>query len=501
MPHAIVRLTLGFVLSVAAQISAADRTSLDSTFHELEARVRHTNASGKLEISVSKPLIISSRITHPELGAHEQPHLFKRPCGDIHLVFHSDGDTHGATRVVLRSSDKGQTWQSMPIGVNRHEAVGVLRNGTVLVYDDYAFRKQGNVFAGQMCVSRDGGRTFGPVELALFHRPNNVATACAGTYWNAKDLDKYRSTSARWSDQLCHALWRSVLEKPDGTLIACAHTSYQGDAKGRARVVCYHSTDGGRTWGGESTVAYDPAVDGEGFVEPVMSFCFNGDVLCMMRHGLWQARSRAGIYLGDTAFARSKGVNVQAFPDWRYVYKVVGRDVIIAGRDQPCPIAQVPNRQPIAWTGLPRLGTMKAATEFLRLYVGTRFLYPGQTGIEFLPRRAVAVPADLDVLKVPTVQFNFTYWGQNGFYEMANNFLSSVDVNIGGHTWPEAMPAETHRQTHPEYFALIGGKRCCTSKDYRGKWTEQYCISGPLKVKDAAAITIQGAKGLGELVF
>jgi len=272
----------------------ADPPRLYGTFHELNPRRRHTEVSGRLDISVGEPFIISSRITNRELGTHEQPHLFKMPCGDIHLVFHSDGDIHGATRVVLRSSDEGKTWEPMPIGVNRHEAVGVLRDGTVLAYDDYAFRKEGNVFAGQMCVSKDGGRTFGPVELAFFHRPADAASVDAGTYWHAKDLGKYRTTSAKWSDHLCHALWRSVLQKEDGTLIACAHTGYQGDKKGRARVVCYHSTDGGRNWTSESTVAYDPDVGGEGFVEPVMSFCSNGDVLCMMRHGLWQARSTNG---------------------------------------------------------------------------------------------------------------------------------------------------------------------------------------------------------------
>ncbi|HJN11352.1 MAG: exo-alpha-sialidase [Pirellulaceae bacterium] len=267
---------------------------LFGTFHELEPKRRHTKVSGKLDISVSKPFIISSKVGNPQLGAHEQPHLFKMPCGDIHIVFHSDGDIHGATRVVMRSRDKGKSWEPMPISVNRHEAVGVLTDGTVLVYDDYAFRRKGNVFVGQMCVSQDGGRTFGPVELASFHRPNTAGSVAAGTYWQAKDLDKYRTTSAKWSDQLCHALWRSVLQKKDGTLIACAHTHYRSDKKGKARVVCYHSRGGGRTWGSESTVAYDPEVGGEGFVEPVMSLCSNGDVLCMMRHGLWQARSTDG---------------------------------------------------------------------------------------------------------------------------------------------------------------------------------------------------------------
>jgi hypothetical protein len=87
-----------------------------------------------------------------------------------------------------------------------------------------------------------------------------------------------------------------VLETADGSLIACAHTAYQGEAK--ARTICYHSTDKGRTWGSESTVAYDPDMWGEGFVEPVMSFCSNGDLLCVMRTDghlpLMQSRSTDG---------------------------------------------------------------------------------------------------------------------------------------------------------------------------------------------------------------
>jgi len=269
------------------------RPKRHGTFHELPPKFRHTDVSGKLDITVTEPFVISSRITRPELGAHEQPHLFKMQDGSVLLIFHKDGDIHGAKRVVLKSTDKGKTWTPFPIPVNRAETVAVLRDGTVVIYDDYAFRKEGNTFVGQMCVSTNSGMTFGAIELAEFYRPANGASSKAGTYWKPKDLAKYRSTSAKWSDELCHALWRSALEKEDGTLIACAHTRYTGDK--RARSVCYHSTDKGRTWGSESTISYDATMHRH---EPVMSLCSNGDVLCIMRTGggrpLMQARSTDG---------------------------------------------------------------------------------------------------------------------------------------------------------------------------------------------------------------
>ena len=180
---------------------------------------------------------------------------------------------------------------------------------------------------------------------------------------------------------------------------------------------------------------------------------------------------KPGIYLGDTAFARSNGVNVASFPDWRYVHKVVGRDVIVAGREQPCPIAATPDRPRNAGNGMDRLGTMKAATDFLRQYGGVRFLLPGETGIEFLPTPAITVPANLDVLKIPSLQFKFFSFDNENFYDVANNGFPAVDVDTFPHSWGFLIPQKTYSETHPEYFALISGKRLSSGG--------QYCISNP----------------------
>ena len=186
---------------------------------------------------------------------------------------------------------------------------------------------------------------------------------------------------------------------------------------------------------------------------------------------------KPGIYLGDTAFARSNGVNVASFPDWRYVHKVVGRDVIVAGRDQPCPVPLPPTWIQNGWgrnasTGMDRLGTSKAAADFLRQYAGVRFLLPGETGIEFLPTPVIAVPTDLNVVKIPALQYFYWGGGGNSFYEVANNWFPLVDMSLPSHSWPTAIPAKIYGETHPEYFALINGKRYTKPGD-------QYCISNP----------------------
>ncbi|MCL4203831.1 MAG: DUF4838 domain-containing protein [Pirellulaceae bacterium] len=195
---------------------------------------------------------------------------------------------------------------------------------------------------------------------------------------------------------------------------------------------------------------------------------------------------RPAIYLGNTAFARAHGIDVAALPGWGYVHRVVEqREVIIAGRDHPAPDQSDNSRRP-TWD---RIGTAKGVADFVRQYAGTRFLYPdlapyqsvkaaaqidllASPAIEFLPAPTIAVPDDLDAQHTPTIAFNTAHPAGGSFYDLANNRFPRVDEVFGGHTWERAVPVEEYRESHPEYFALVGGQRLL---DDRG----QYCISNP----------------------
>ena len=196
--------------------------------------------------------------------------------------------------------------------------------------------------------------------------------------------------------------------------------------------------------------------------------------------------AKPGLYLGDTAFARANGVEVGKLRGWGYVHKVVGRNVIIAGRDHPSPDTGAARVRRPNWD---RVATAKGVADFLREYVGTRFLYPDlyprqaisgaakidllkSPAFEFLPTPVIAVPADLHIQKTPVLQFNMAYPPRGSFYDIANNRFPRVDAVFGGHTYHRAVPPDKYRETHPEYFALVGKQRL---NDGRG----QYCISNP----------------------
>lgn len=212
------------------------------------------------------------------------------------------------------------------------------------------------------------------------------------------------------------------------------------------------------------------------------AFQANGCEVPVVSEGKRDA-ARPCIYLGNTAFARTHGVETFHLAGWGYVLKTVGREVIIAGNDQPAPSGPDPNPRR-AWD---RVGTAKGVVDFLRQYVGVRFLYPDlppwtpissaapvdfltSPSIEFLPVTKIAIPTDLHIQKTPCLEYNVGYPQQGSFYDIALNRFPLVDVRVGAHTYERACPPEKYRQSHPEYFALLGGNR--TEKG-------QYCISNP----------------------
>ena len=265
------------------------------TFHELTPELRHTDVSGKLDITVSKPFVISSTITHPERGGHLFPTLarLRKPDDDIFMIFNKEGDFLGAHRNILRSGDKGKTWTDVPCPVNSPMVIGTLRDGTVLCYDFYGFMKNSGLFIKEMGRSADGGKTFQARLLAPVESPLSIETVA----YPDKCVSRYRKTSAQWSGFDGGNFSRTLLELADGSLVVDGCAVFKGaPTKGiytYIRIVLYRSTDKGKTWRYHATVAYDPKI---GFHEPVVARCSDGSLLCMMRingyQPMMQTRSR-----------------------------------------------------------------------------------------------------------------------------------------------------------------------------------------------------------------
>ena len=238
----------------------------------------------ELKIVVGEPWTISNSVSAE--GEHIYPDLWRLQDGTLLLDYHLDPDIDPARRACLRSVDNGKTWTPDPPRVVREEALVQLRDGTVLAYNGHAFpvtpgSKQSK---GSMFRSRDGGQTFeGPIEVTF-----NMVKA---------SREPIPKPDPKYELYVAVVLWRSILELPDGSLLALLFSFFEGDTK--YRTVTAISTDQGLTFDYLSTIGYDPSPDlgryFEGFNEGVLSWTTEGDILCVVRvgsfHSLRQTRS------------------------------------------------------------------------------------------------------------------------------------------------------------------------------------------------------------------
>ena len=227
------------------------------------------------------------------------------------------------------------------------------------------------------------------------------------------------------------------------------------------------------------------------------AFRTNGFDVAVVRESA-RAPERPGIYLGATDFAKKNGIKAEQHDDWTYYQKVVGKDLIIVGNDRRDPV------KTISGTGgmlpLALLGTVKGACDFLRQYVGVRFLFLNTSldryvargegasqidtrSIAFLPVKRIAVPADLDLQKTPMLRACADCdANRETFYYIANNFfpmLSSVQGSIVH--WEKIIPRAEYAASHPEYFALKpdGTRTCEDPVSVNEVGEEKHCPTHP----------------------
>ena len=208
------------------------------------------------------------------------------------------------------------------------------------------------------------------------------------------------------------------------------------------------------------------------------TFKANGAEVCVVTESERDA-AKPAILLGNTQLAQKSSIDVTKLADWGYVHRVIGRDIVIVGHDHAAKSQTESTRRP-NWD---RVGTAKAAVDFVRQFMGVRFLYPdmppytpisgaakvdllASPAIEFLPMKTMVVPAGLNVAKTPVLRLNTAHPAGGGFYDLAHNRFPRVDEVFGGHTWERAVPAELFARA-PGVFRA-GGRLAAQAGGRRG---------------------------------
>jgi hypothetical protein len=152
-----------------------------------------------------------------------------------------------------------------------------------------------------------------------------------------------------------------------------------------------------------------------------------------------------------------------------YVIRTVGDSLVIAGGDLR--------------------GTMYGVYGLLEDHLGCRWFAPGVNRIPKTPRLAIG---SIDDRQTPVLEYRepFTFEDFDGDWCARNRMNSGharLEAKHGGkmgisslcHTWLWLMPTDKYFAEHPEYYAMVGGKRlkenpqlCCTNPDVRRICTE-----------------------------
>lgn len=223
------------------------------------------------EVLVSEPWTVHSS---PSGGG---TWLLKLANGDIVNQYWEDG---GKRRYALISSDKGKTWRRA-LWPGDSACMGVLSEGSVLAmaYMQNVRQAGPGQFLYPRWVSRNHWKSWeGPLDTPV-HIPR-------GTGGTADNMQPFYGS----------LFWRSLLELPDGRLIATMYGYFEGDTvpiRGfkltpgfyKYRTMLLESGDRGASWSFVSTIAYDLDIGQEGFCEPALVRLPQGEFVCIMRTG------------------------------------------------------------------------------------------------------------------------------------------------------------------------------------------------------------------------
>lgn len=236
-------------LTLWAGVPGAKRSAGLEDYHDFAVKVKGEDS--RFEVKIESRVLLGS-------GTHFDDFCKLR-----------DGSVFAHGKV---SKDAGRTWQSVPASMPMAHQ---LSDGEVVgltMRTEPAPGRPG-YFVGRRFSSCDGGRTVKsePCEVRVAQATSGIGHApCPGPVF-----------------------WRSIVEQPDGTLLAAAYGWFKGDdspvpgqpGSMRYRTFVLASHDRGKAWEYLSTVAYDPTIGTEGFCEPVIRRLPDGHLLAMLRTG------------------------------------------------------------------------------------------------------------------------------------------------------------------------------------------------------------------------
>lgn len=138
--------------------------------------------------------------------------------------------------------------------------------------------------------------------------------------------------------------------------------------------------------------------------------------------------------------------------------------------------------------GRGELGTLFGVYELLERYFDVRWFMPGDVG-EHVPKQETLRMGQVNLTYKPSFRVRWVGRGRWPLRQRMNAYVTAGDRSVGinwkwhFHTFIKLMPPQEYHAEHPEYFAMVNGKRAVTDSKSHGN---QLCTSNPDVIREVA---------------
>lgn len=160
------------------------------------------------------------------------------------------------------------------------------------------------------------------------------------------------------------------------------------------------------------------------------------------------------ILVGQSRFTKEVGIDTSKFAADSFIIKTSPGRLVLAGNDSDLGVSN-------SYVPTKKRGTVNAVNVFLQDYCGVRWFMPGKLG-EVVPKKKTLEIGEIDKREQffrlyatgVSIEPKWKQWSHHNF------FGSSVFLrHTGGHLWYYFVPSDKYFKEHPEWFALLDGKR------------------------------------------
>ncbi len=228
----------------------------------------------------------------------------------------------------------------------------------------------------------------------------------------------------------------------------------------------------------------------------------SGAELPMVKTGVTDGNP--SIVVGDCAAARDAGIRADELKPESFVIKTSGDNLYIVGKDLIVPGGNT-DAYADHWRNAPQSGTWFGVAEFLERFLDVRWFMPGDVGEYFPERKSISI-GNLDISDGPGMEYRYIgylVWSMMDKnrrvdvqkWERRNRNGWSV-VYQASHTWVENFRADDYYKEHPDWFALVDGRRLA-----QAPLGLQACTTNPGFLDKFSEIIIKKCKESGGIMF